>query len=154
MCEACNKSCQGLTSCTCRTQAQAKKAQAATKKAVTHVKEVATHVKEEIHAQQQVLAKHKLPFETSPLGRAPGEHPADAPRPLLYVHDLLRRSTGEVGAAGACAAMRSAAQLLRAATVCILTLWHLHVHVCYPGEDLLVNCSCQSAAHGPFCCCR
>lgn len=58
---------------------------------------------------QQVLAKHKLPqFETSPSGRAaaaptadgaahgPHHHPADTPRPLLYVQDLLRRSTGEV----------------------------------------------------------
>jgi hypothetical protein len=80
----------------CRTQAQAKKAQAATKKAVTHVKEVA----HELHVPQ-ALAKHKLPFEMSPSGRAAAEaglHGADASRPLLYVQDLLRRSTGEVGA--------------------------------------------------------
>lgn len=83
------------------TQAQAKKAQAATKKAVTHVKEVAHELN-----VQQVLAKHKLPqFETSPSGRtaaaSPADgahghhHPAETPRPLLYVQDLLRRSTGE-----------------------------------------------------------
>ena len=76
----------------CRTQAQAKKAQATAKKAVSHVKEVAHELN-----VQQVLSKHKLPFETSPSGRAGaeggGSHAGDMPRPLF---DVLRRSTGEV----------------------------------------------------------
>jgi len=75
----------------CRTQAQAKKATATAKKAVSHVKEVAHDLN-----VQQVLTKHKLPFETSPSGRAAaeaGHHSAETPRPIF---DVLRRSTGEV----------------------------------------------------------
>jgi hypothetical protein len=58
---------------------------------VTHVKEVA----QELHVKE-VLAKHKLPFDVSPSGKAAAEggpQSVDTPRPLL---DLLRRSTGEV----------------------------------------------------------
>lgn len=71
----------------CRTQAQAKKATATAKKAVSHVKEVAHELN-----VQQVLTKHKLPFEASPSGRGTAEG-GDVPRPLF---EVLRRSTGEV----------------------------------------------------------